>query len=245
MKILITGANGLLGQHLTKLLLDNGDFVIATGKGESRLPFVAHPGLIYKPLDISNIEDAASIFSSHHPDVVIHAAALTQVDYCQLNMDEAYEINVRGTSKMLEYAVSNCRHFIYISTDFVFDGNKGNYKEEDETGPVNYYGKTKLEAEILVKKSSLPWSIVRTCLVYGNTLQGTRSNIIRWVQEKLEKNERIRVVDDQERTPTYVGDLVKGIQLVLQKKAEGIFHISGKEFLTPYDMAVQTAKYLS
>lgn len=245
MKILITGANGLLGQHLTKLLLASGYTVIATGKGESRLPFASQPGFTYQPLDISSIEECASVFSAFNPDVVIHAAALTQVDYCQLNMDEAYEINVRGTSQLLEYATSFSHHFVYVSTDFVFDGIKGNYNEEDQTGPVNWYGKTKLEAENLVQNNSLPWTIVRTCLVFGNTFQGTRSNIIHWVQEKLKKNEKIRVVDDQLRTPTFVGDLAGGIQQILKKEAKGIFHISGKEFLTPYDMAIATANFLS
>ena len=133
---------------------------------------------------------------------------------------------------------------MYVSTDFVFNGLNGPYKETDETGPVNYYGSSKLAAEKSVTEGNLQCSIVRTVLVFGNILVGNRSNVISWVQENLENNKPIKVVSDQWRTPTYVADLVKGILLALQKKATGIYHISGEEGMSPYDMATATADYL-
>ena len=139
----------------------------------------------------------------------------------------------------------NNAYFIFISTDFVFDGINGPYKEEDIVNPVSYYGSTKVAGEKAVEESGLASAIVRTCLVYGNTLSGTRSNLITWVKDNLGLGKKIKVVSDQWRTPTYVEDLAKGILLIMEKKAEGCFHISGEVLLSPYQMAIATALYLS
>jgi dTDP-4-dehydrorhamnose reductase len=242
MKVLITGANGLLGQHLIKLLLENNYQVVATGRGESRLPFEPSENFVYHSMDITNPMQTFAVMRSEKPDVVVHAAAMTQVDDCELHPQQCERINVQGTSQILTDAESFSSHFIYVSTDFVFDGEKGNYSEEDETLPVSLYGFTKMQAEAMVQTSDMPFAIVRTCLVYGNVLMGTRSNIITWVKESLKQGKKIKVVTDQLRTPTYVEDLAKGILLIIEKKAEGIFHISGKDWLTPYDIAIKTAE---
>lgn len=241
MKVLITGANGLLGQHLIKVLLENNIQVIATSRGESRLPFEPSSTYRYLPMDITNGMETFAIMNAEKPDVVVHAAAMTQVDDCELRPQLCEQINVNGTSQILTDAETFSSHFIYVSTDFVFDGEKGNYSEEDEMIPISLYGFTKMQAEAITQTSTIPFAIVRTCLVYGNLLKGTRSNIISWVKESLEQDKPIKVVSDQLRTPTYVEDLAKGILLIIQKKAEGIYHISGKDWLTPYDMAIATA----
>lgn len=243
MKVLITGANGLLGQHLVKQLLEKGYSVIATGKGNDRIRQEGWGGrYIYHTLDITDSIDVQAVMSAVQPDVVVHAAAMTQVDECELHSEQCERTNVIGTSQILVDAEVYSKHFIYVSTDFVFDGGQGNYKEEDELKPVSYYGFTKMQAEAITETSTIPWAIVRTCLVYGNTLQGTRNNIITWVKNSLEQNKNIKVVADQWRTPTYVEDLAKGIVLIIEKKATGIYHISGKDLLTPYEMAIQTAE---
>lgn len=241
MKVLITGANGLLGQHLIKILVEKNYQVVATSRGESRLPFTPSANYTYHAMDITNALETYSVMNLEKPDVVVHAAAMTQVDDCELQPQQCERINVQGTSQILTDAETFSKHFIYVSTDFVFDGEKGNYAEEDDTKPISWYGFTKLQAESMVQTSDIPFAIVRTCLVYGNTLTGTRSNIISWVKDSLQQNKTIRVVTDQLRTPTYVEDLVKGILLVIEKKAEGIYHISGKDWLSPYDMALKTA----
>ncbi len=243
MKVLITGANGLLGQHLVKLLLARGHRVIATGKGASRLAFEENEGYRYYSIDITEDFDLHDLTLSETPEMIIHCAAMTQVDECEQNKDACFAVNVFGTSNAMTCAIQYRSHFIYVSTDFVFDGEKGNYREEDELHAVNWYGHTKITAESMVSECEIPWAIVRTCLVYGNAISGTRSNIINWVKEKLEKKERIKVVSDQVRTPTYVEDLAMGIVLILEKKARGIFHISGKEVLAPYEMAIKTAAF--
>jgi dTDP-4-dehydrorhamnose reductase len=248
MKVLITGANGLLGQHLVKLLLEKNYQVFATGKGAARFSISQdqqqYQQHSYYEMDITDAQSVARVFAITQPEVVVHAAAMTQVDDCELNPGQCERTNVQGTAHVLTEAEIYSRHFIYISTDFVFDGEKGNYSEDDDLKPVSYYGFTKMQAEALVQTGDMPWSIVRTCLVYGNVLQGTRSNIISWVRDSLQQGKRIRVVSDQYRTPTYVEDLAKGISLIIDRKAEGIFHISGKDLLTPYDMAVKTAELL-
>jgi dTDP-4-dehydrorhamnose reductase len=241
MKVLITGANGLVGQHLTKLLLDKNYQVIATSRGESRLPFQPSGNFTYHSMDVADGLETAAVMSLEKPDVVVHTAAMSQVDECELRTQQCERINVQGTSQVLTDAETFSSHFIFISTDFVFDGEQGNYVEEDETKPINWYGFTKLQAESMVETSEIPFAIVRTCLVYGNLLQGDRNNIISWVKESLEQGKTIQVVSDQLRTPTYVEDLAKGIALIIEKKATGIYHISGKDWLTPYDIALKTA----
>jgi dTDP-4-dehydrorhamnose reductase len=242
MKVLITGANGLLGQHLTKLLLDKNYQVVATSRGESRLPFESSGNFTYHSMDIANAFDTYAVMNREKPDVVVHAAAMTQVDECELQPEQCERINVQGTAQILTDAEAFSSHFIYISTDFVFDGEKGNYSEEEDTNPISFYGFTKLQAESMVQISDMPFAIVRTCLVYGNLLKGTRSNIVSWVRGSLEQDKTIQVVSDQLRTPTYVGDLAKGIALIIEQKATGIYHISGKDWLTPYDIALKTAQ---
>jgi len=246
MKILITGSNGLLGQHLVKMLIEHTAYeVVATGKGNCRLPFKPTALYNYYPLDITDGVAVQTFIKLHKPDVVVHAAAMTQPDPCELNPIDCWEVNVTATRFLIDAAEEVKAFFIFLSTDFVFDGLNGPYTETDIPGPVNYYGNSKLAAEKSVMESSLlQWAIVRTVLVYGNILVGNRSNVISWVKENLEQEKPIKVVGDQWRTPTYVEDLAKGILLVIQKKATGIYHISGEEGLSPYDMAVATADYL-
>ncbi|MEP6748266.1 MAG: SDR family oxidoreductase, partial [Bacteroidota bacterium] len=241
-KILITGANGLLGQHLVKILLNEGYTVTAVGKGPCRFPFT-DDNLVYYAADITDDFLLDGICKKEMPHTIVHAAAITQVDDCQLNQENCEAVNVRATAQLLLSAETCSKYFIYISTDFVFDGEKGDYKETDDINPVSWYGFTKVQAESIVETSEIPFAIVRTCLVYGKALSGTRSNIISWVKNSIEAGKQIKVVHDQWRTPTYVEDLAKGILLIIQKKATGIYHIAGKDKLTPYDMAMQTAVF--
>ncbi len=242
MKVAVTGSNGLAGQFLVKLLLDRQHEVIAIGLGEDRCRFKEEK-YRYFDIDITDSFALSDVLFSEKPDVLVHGAAVTQADDCHLHPEHCRQVNESGTMNAIIGAEMNCRHFIFLSTDFVFDGIKGNYQEEDITNPVSLYGETKLKGEMLTRRANIPWTIIRTCLVYGQTIDGTRGNIISWVKESLEKEKNIRVVSDQYRTPTYAGDLAMGIVLVIEKKAEGVFHISGKEGLSPFEMALKTAHY--
>ena len=244
MKVLITGANGLLGQHLLKLLLDTTGYdLVATGKGAQRTPFKG-ARLQYIPLDICDGVAVHQVVEEVQPAIIVHAAALTNADTCETNEIECWNINVTATRFLADAAKKAGARFILLSTDFVFDGMKGPYREEDLPNPVSYYGSSKWAAEKAVQESGLSYAIVRTCLVYGDMVAGTRSNIVSWVKDNLQQGKPIKVVSDQYRTPTFIDDLANGILLIIQNNATGIFHLSGQDLLSPYDMAIATAEYL-
>ncbi|MFM8711378.1 MAG: SDR family oxidoreductase [Sphingomonadales bacterium] len=243
MKILLTGANGFLGYYLCDLLTNAGLDVLATSRGLCRLPFAARHHFSYVSLDFTDRERTLQVVAAHAPDWIVHAGAMGKPDDCVTQPALATHINVTGTRHLIEAAQQCQSKFCYVSTDFVFDGVEGNYTEDAARKPVNHYGQTKLEAEELVERSSLRWAIVRTVLVYGRPMTG-RSNLLSIVKEKLSQGQTYQVVDDQIRTPTYVGDLAEGIHRIITRSATGVFHISGQEVLTPYDMATRAAAYL-
>ncbi len=243
MKILITGANGFLGHYLIAQLLKKEHEIIATSKGDCREPVTGIKNYQYEAMDFTNPFAVHDIFEKYKPEIIVHAGAMTKPDDCEQQQWQAYLTNVEGTVTMLLNAEEQKAFFIYVSTDFVFDGEKGLYKEDHISNPVNFYGKTKAEAEDAVREYEHDWAIVRTSLVYGKPITGW-GNILTVVKEKLEKGEEYKVVDDQVRTPTYVEDLAVGIVSIIQKKATGIYHLSGIDVLTPYQMACKTADYL-
>lgn len=247
MKILVTGSNGLLGQKLVYKLKANGNVsLIATARGENRL--VDKQGYIYEPLDITNYENVKAIFEKYKPDVVINTAAMTNVDACETQKEEAWLMNATSVShqvKVLENLKGSSYdpHFIHLSTDFIFDGTHGPLTEEEKPNPLSYYAETKLEAERIVIASKLKWAIARTVLVYGIVDNMSRSNIVLWVKQNLEAGKTINVVDDQFRTPTLAEDLADGCILIAEKGAEGIFNISGKDFYSILELTYVVADY--
>ncbi|WP_439558325.1 SDR family oxidoreductase [Dyadobacter sp.] len=243
-RILITGSNGLLGQKLVELLVQLSDIeTIATAKGTNRLPFPE--GYQYLEMDTTDPAQVNAIVGEVRPDVIIHTAAMTNVDQCELEKEACWKLNVTA----VEILIAACReHNVFLqhlSTDFVFDGTSGPYKEEDQPNPISFYGWSKYAAEKAVLSSDIRFAITRTVLVYGIAHDMSRSNIILWVKNSLEAGKHIQVVTDQHRTPTLAEDLALGCYLIAQKEAEGIFHISGKDFLTPFEMAIMAADYFS
>lgn len=240
-KIFITGANGLLGQKLVEQLVQKEEFeVIASGKGPCRL---TGEGYKYVSLDITDPDQVNQVLGEIKPEIIIHGAAITNVDSCEQNQEACYEVNVKATEYLVRAGELCKSHFIYVSTDFIFSGETGPLDESAEPSPVNFYGETKLEAEQYVMNHSTKWAIARTVLVYGIANDLSRSNIILWVKSSLEAGKEIQVVDDQFRTPTLAEDLAIGCILIAQRSSEGIYHISGSDFLTPYQMAIMTAEY--
>jgi dTDP-4-dehydrorhamnose reductase len=197
----------------------------------------------FELLDISNADNVQQVISRIKPDVIIHTAAMTQVDDCELNREECWLHNAKATEFLIEASRPVNPHFIFVSTDFIFDGQYGPLDETAVPSPVNYYGQSKLAAEETVKKYPGQWSIIRTVLVYGVAHDLSRSNIVLWVKKSLEEGKPINVVNDQWRTPTLAEDLAMGCWLVSKKNKEGIFHISGEEMMTPYEIAIRTARF--
>lgn len=242
---MVTGSNGLLGGFLVPMLRSKGYKVLATGRGPCRLPENwFDEQVVYMPLDITDGKSVMDFLMEHRPGRVIHAAAMTQADDCEQDPVGCWNINVTATRFLIDAAKAVGASFLYVSTDFVFDGERGPYTETDQPAPVNFYGCSKLAAERAVMASGSAWSIVRTVLVYGRSDHQARTNIMTWVRDKLTSRTPVNVVDDQLRTPTWAGDLAMGIMLVMEKNAGGIWHISGADLMTPYEMAVKTANHL-
>ncbi len=243
-KILITGSNGLLGQKLVDVLSQETNVsLIATARGENRLP--NKEGFTYETMDITNREMVNRVVDKYEPDVIIHTAAMTNVDQCETEKENCWDQNVHSVEYLIEAAERNHIFLLHLSTDFIFDGENGPYDENAVANPVSFYGWSKLAAEHLLMHSKIKWAIARTILVYGIAHDMSRSNIILWVKNSLENGKKINVVSDQWRTPTLAEDLAKGCILIAQKEVEGIFNISGKDLLNPFQMANMTADYFN
>jgi dTDP-4-dehydrorhamnose reductase len=243
MKILVTGANGLLGYKLVQLLSSKAEITtIATGRKKiNGLP----NNVQYFELDVTDHTQTLDVLNKTKPDVVIHTAAMTQVDQCETEQELCWKANVTGVENVIEACEKNNIHLVHVSTDFIFDGTHGPLDEMATPKPVNFYGESKLAGEQAVQKSKLQWAILRTVLVYGVTPDLSRSNIVLWVKKSLEERKTINVVNDQWRTPTLAEDLAMGCYLAASKKATGIYHISGEEMMTPFDIANQTAEFFN
>lgn len=241
MKILITGANGLLGSKLVDLLAAQGniDTLATARKSLSSLP----GNVSFREMDITDAAETEHVFDEAKPEVVIHTAAMTQVDQCETERELCWKANVTGVENVIRACKKQNTHLIHVSTDFIFDGSYGPLDESAVPNPVNFYGESKLAGEKAIQESTIPWAIVRTVLVYGITPDLSRSNIVLWVKKSLEEKKIIQVVNDQWRTPTLAEDLAMGCFLAASKKATGIYHISGEEMMTPYAIANATADY--
>jgi dTDP-4-dehydrorhamnose reductase len=241
MRILVTGANGLLGNKLVSLLETKPEVhLIATARSPLTHPLLRGE---FHLLDITHQEQVRSVIEHTKPDVIIHTAAMTQVDACETARDACWLNNVTAIDYIIEPCKKVNARLIHISTDFIFDGTQGPLDETAVPNPVNYYGESKLAAEKIIQSSTIDWCILRTVLVYGVTHDMSRSNIVLWVKKSLEEGKKISVVNDQWRTPTLAEDLAMGCWLAAQHKATGIFNISGKDFMSPHDIAVQTAQF--
>jgi dTDP-4-dehydrorhamnose reductase len=240
--ILVTGSNGLLGQKITELAITNKDInLIATSKGANR--FVEQQGYQYLEMDILDFDAVARVLQTCQPDVLIHTAAMTNVDTCHTNQEECLALNVKATASLISLCEKLNIQFIYLSTDFVFDGLNGPYKEGDATNPVSFYGESKLQGELLTQQMNGSWAIIRTILVYGISNDMGRSNIVLWAKGALEKGAPINVVNDQFRMPTLAEDLAEACLLAATKGAEGVYHISGQEMMTIVDIVRQVASF--
>ena len=242
-RILITGSNGLLGQKLIAALRDDdGTDLIATSRGEDRSTDPL--GDRYRSLDITDKAAVQAVFDEVRPEVVIHTAAMTNVDACELDPGACHLQNVEATRFLVDAARELDSHFIFLSTDFIFDGKAGPYREEDEPAPLSVYGRSKLEGERLVQESGLPrWAIARTIIVFGTAPGLSRSNVVLWAKQALEKGDPIRVVDDQWRMPTLAEDLADGCVRIARQGATGTFHLSGPDGMSILELVERVGAF--
>ena len=242
MKVLITGSNGLLGQKLVDLYKSNSSVeLIATARGADRYPDKS--GYTYASLDITQKNEVDEVIDRYKPEVVINTAAMTNVDACESEKEACDALNIHAVEYLVEACNRNQTHLVHVSTDFIFDGTHGPLSEEEKPNPLSYYGWSKMRAEEIVQSSAKSWAIARTVLVYGIVSDMSRSNIVLWAKGALESGKSINVVADQFRTPTLAEDLAQGCALIAAQKASGIFNISGKNFMSVYDLVVQVADF--
>ena len=242
MKILITGSNGLLGQKIVRQLKKKNKPFLATSLGENRNPDCPHT--FYRQLDISNEDEVNEVFTEYNPDAVIHTAAITNVDYCETNAELCHKVNVTATAYLFAAAQRVEAHFSLLSTDFVFDGAKGDYSETDATNPLSVYANSKVDAEsILTKSPSRNWSIIRTIIVFGEGNNLSRSNIVLWAKDALSSGKELNIIDDQYRAPTWADDLAWACIRIAELHKTGIYHISGPETFSIYELVTRVARY--
>lgn len=227
-KILITGIYSRLGRRLKETLLKKN----LTPIGIER---IKKEKSVFQA-DITELSQLLPIFEKEKPEIVIHAAAMTDVDGCEIEKDAAWKINVLGTENVAKAAQIGKARMIYISTDYVFDGNSGPYSEDANPNPINHYGLTKLEGEKRAQKFCEDALILRTCVPYDWN-DHAAPNFLMWLVEKLKKNEKLKIAQDQFNTPTFIPHLAECIADFCQKNTKGVVHCSGKEFISRYDFA--------
>jgi dTDP-4-dehydrorhamnose reductase len=234
LKLLITGASGLYGSKLAQLALAAGIDVYS-----SDVQNLTVYGK-YVKLDVTAKTHVEDVFQDIKPDVVVHAASLTDVDKCELNKDVAWRVNVEGTKNIAAASQKHESFLIYISTDYVFSGEKGCYVESDAANPLNYYGLTKLEAEYLIQE--LPeYMIARPSVIYGSTPAAGKVNFALWLIETLRKGERVKIVTDQWNTPTLNTNLAEMTLEVVERRLMGIYHLCGATRLSRFEFAKMIA----
>jgi len=230
-RILITGAFGQLGTSLRNILSDQS--ILAAGR---MIPMKEKNGCAV--LDITELNQVRETITLFQPDVIVHLAAMTDVDGCERDPEMAFDVNVRGTENLLDNF--NGR-FIYISTDYVFDGSDGPYAEKDEVNPISVYGRTKFYGEDLVQQSDANWVILRSNVVFSFN-ERTKASFMDWVVDSLKNRQSITVVDDQWNNPTWTVDLARIISRIIDHEIQGIYHYGGRDLLNRFAFAEMIAE---
>ncbi len=240
-RIIIAGSNGMLGQRLIEFYNKLNDIELISTSVEEKSVF---DDVDYVQADISNRNEIKKVVYDFCPDFIINAAAYTNVDKSESERELAWKINVKGVEYLSETARVLDSHLIHISTDYIFDGKNGPYTENDTPNPLGYYARTKLASENTLKISGCKNTILRTNVLFV-TAKFSRPDFVKWVVESLRANKEIRIVDDQINNPTFIDDLVQGINKVVELRKEGIYNIGGNEFLNRYEFTLMIAEYFN
>ena len=236
MNILVIGGSGIIGSKIVKKFMENKNNVNYTYNEKKLNIGIGHS------LDIRKKEDTVELISKINPDIVIHAAALTNVDLCETEKELANSINITGTENVVTGCKKNNCKIIYISTSFVFNGEKDKYFEYDDTCPSTYYGLTKSKGEEIIKKSDLPFLIIRTDQPYSWKEKWQRNNSVLRIIQILNEGQILNEITDWFNVPTYVPDLVNALKKLIESNMSGIFHVCGSDFLNRYEWSLITAE---
>lgn len=230
MKFFITGGSGLLGKRIATVADDETELVLSHN---------SNPTDNTIKCDITNQEAVEKIITKENPDVIIHCAAMTNVDLCEDKIEDAYNINANATGYLAKAAENINAKIIYVSTDFVFDGTKGNYKENDEVNPLGIYAKSKYEGEVQLQKYSTNWAIARVSVLYG---WHERFNFTSWVVDELRKGNEINIVTDQINSPTLADNAAEAMFEIAKQDKNGIYHTAGNDLISRYDFTQKIAE---
>jgi dTDP-4-dehydrorhamnose reductase len=239
-KILVVGSNGLLGQKLCEIIARGGAYNLTTSSIEEK-PVRQVVGGQYIQCDIANKKEIKQLVSVSKADVIINAAAMTNVDACETQREICWKINVEGVENICEAAKKHSAKVIHVSTDYIFDGKSGPYSEDDRPEPLSYYGKSKLASENVVRMADIPYVIARTMVLFGYA-PGVKSNFALWLIQNLEAGKPVTIVDDQYGNATLVDDLAYGLIQAFEMERTGIYNIAGRDIINRYEFALKLAK---
>lgn len=233
---LVTGASGLVGHRLMQALAETPALC---GLYHSRKPAAA-PGRWVRS-DLRDRSEGLRLLDELRPEVIIHCAALSDPVFCEEHPREANELNFGATLWISGWAEANGCHLIHLSTDLVFDGLRGDYREEDPPRPVSVYGWTKLAAELAVRTRRCSWAIVRPSLIYGRSAFGDHS-----AEEKLlacwREDRPTKLFLDEYRNPTAVGELAAILEALVRSRDTGIWHVAGAQCMSRFDFGSTAAR---
>jgi dTDP-4-dehydrorhamnose reductase len=231
MKILGTGLNGLVGTRIVELLKDKYEFEnISRNDG----------------IDITNQDQIIAAVTASDAPIVLHLAAKTNVDGCELDKEfrengEAWKINVLGTQNIIQACKKTGKKLIYFSTDFVFDGVRGDYVEEDTPHPINWYAMTKYKGEEAVKNANIPFVIARLAYPYGK-LNEKKKDFIQAILAQLRQGNPVASITDHFFVPTLIDDVASALDRLILSNADGIYHLVGSQALSPYEASLMVAR---
>ncbi len=237
-KVLITGANGLLGQQLVKVFRHDYEVHALGLQPEPRLSdknFAYHQG------DIADRQKLRDLVQALVPNFVMNAAAFTDVDGSETQRELCWKINVTGVDNLVYAAQKVHARLVHVSTDYVFDGKNGPYREDDRPNPLGFYARSKLAGENVLINSEANGAIARTMVLYGAGHE-IRPNFVTWLIAQLRNGKSVRVVDDQFGNPTLASELARALRTLAESGRNGVYHISGSEAIDRYHFVVKIAE---
>ncbi len=241
--VLVLGAGGKVASACVHLFLQETDWSLAL-LSSRELGTVDPNSTRIQPHRVGALDfsEVRALCQQLKPKVVINAAAMTNVDACETDKQLAQNLNVKAVENVVRACRTVDAHLLHYSTDYIFNGQKGPYAEDDIPDPLNYYGKTKLAGENIISTAQISSTIIRTNIVYGK-VPGVKTDFVTWVRDKCKAGEEITVVNDQWGNPTLSDDIALATMRVIEKGRNGIYHVAGADYLDRFDFAVRIAAF--